>query len=660
MKKKNKVIPVLLTGIALAIGIAISNAVIQNSFVLDEAKAAPNDQLAKFDADVVVNDSGYKKYEDANWLLTFGGNNLSAGTNSDNRSKCVLGSSNVKYSGDSGVTSSNIAYAIASKTTLSKVGKVVFAHDGGSNNTRGIVFLTSSSDGSSYSKIALSTGTGLSQQGSTISSSMTFEFSMISSATYYAIVVKDSGSSGAWRFDRVTATFYEGAPLKQLQSLSIVTPPAKTSYFVGESLSTSGLVIQAAYDVGDPVNVTSSCTFNPSTFSEAGSNISVTASYTDNGVTKTASIEGITVVIRNLVSIAVSTNPTKVAYVLGESFNPTGMVITATYDAGDPLSGYTNYDFSPSTFTVTGPQEVTIFDKGNNAISTTITVNVSEAPNESVYTYSSGDGTGDGSVRTYDAGHFSMTHRKNSSSTDIASTYEELRVYTAHSMEIVPKNSGTKHITSVEVTASSANYATAMGNATILAGTNSGSAVAVTSISSVNESVVTFNLSTVTDCEFVKFTLSAQTRTLSWKIVYTVVSAPQHEQDAVAYGTSFLSATASGCSTASSATLSGVWADLETSYNALSSDAKAYLSSLTPNASGNDAEHAVARYIHIITKYGEATFVDFMNLDIQAAPTASDILDISGNDFLPLISVIGIIGLTVIIGYYYHNKKKEA
>lgn len=42
MKKKTKAISILLTGVALAIGIAVSNGIIQNAYHLDEAKAATN------------------------------------------------------------------------------------------------------------------------------------------------------------------------------------------------------------------------------------------------------------------------------------------------------------------------------------------------------------------------------------------------------------------------------------------------------------------------------------------------------------------------------------------------------------------------------------------------------------------------------------------
>jgi hypothetical protein len=137
------------------------------------------------------------------------------------------------------------------------------------------------------------------------------------------------------------------------------------------------------------------------------------------------------------------------------------------------------------------------------------------------------------------------------------------------------------------------------------------------------------------------------------------LSEPEANEDAIAWGTDFLSATAAGCSALDQSQLLTAWSGLETSFNALSSEAKNYLTSLTPNVAGNDAQHAVARYIYIITKYGDTTFADFMNLDIQAAPSVFDLLDDDYN-YVPLIAVIGVVGLTVIIGYYYLKKRQEA
>ena len=60
-----------------------------------------------------------------------------------------------------------------------------------------------------------------------------------------------------------------------------------------------------------------------------------------------------------LVSIAITTPPAKTTYVSGETFNPAGMVVTATYSNGATLKA-TGYSFSPDTALTDGTTSVTI------------------------------------------------------------------------------------------------------------------------------------------------------------------------------------------------------------------------------------------------------------------------------------------------------------
>lgn len=60
-----------------------------------------------------------------------------------------------------------------------------------------------------------------------------------------------------------------------------------------------------------------------------------------------------------LVSIAITTPPAKTTYVSGETFNPAGMIVTATYSNGATLKA-TGYSFSPDTALTDGTTSVTI------------------------------------------------------------------------------------------------------------------------------------------------------------------------------------------------------------------------------------------------------------------------------------------------------------
>jgi hypothetical protein len=77
-----------------------------------------------------------------------------------------------------------------------------------------------------------------------------------------------------------------------------------------------------------------------------------------------------------LISIAITTNPTKMSYEIGDSFDPAGMVVKATYDHGAVKQVY-GYTYSPKTFTSEGNQIVTISYTENGVTKTaTVTVGV--------------------------------------------------------------------------------------------------------------------------------------------------------------------------------------------------------------------------------------------------------------------------------------------
>ncbi|MDO5328947.1 MAG: glycoside hydrolase family 127 protein [Coriobacteriia bacterium] len=86
-----------------------------------------------------------------------------------------------------------------------------------------------------------------------------------------------------------------------------------------------------------------------------------------------------------LEGITVSKMPNKTQYVVGESFDPTGMVVEASYPnyANKAKKEITNYTYSPSKFEHAGDQEVTIsYTEGETTKTTSIPVKVSEAQDQ--------------------------------------------------------------------------------------------------------------------------------------------------------------------------------------------------------------------------------------------------------------------------------------
>ena len=75
---------------------------------------------------------------------------------------------------------------------------------------------------------------------------------------------------------------------------------------------------------------------------------------------------------RELTGIEVTTQPTKVAYQVGETFDPTGMVVTGTY-SDSTTETISDYTYSPSGALATTDTEVTI-TKGSFTDTVAITV----------------------------------------------------------------------------------------------------------------------------------------------------------------------------------------------------------------------------------------------------------------------------------------------
>ena len=158
----------------------------------------------------------------------------------------------------------------------------------------------------------------------------------------------------------------------KLASISITTPPAKTTYTAGETFDPAGMVVTATYSNGATA-IATGYTFTPSTGLADGTT-EVTIQYTEAGVTKTAT-QAVTVVHR-LESIAVTTQPTTTTYEYGDTFSSSGMVVTATYSDG-ATAAVTGYTTSPSALSAVGTQTITVsYTERGITKTTTLTVTV--------------------------------------------------------------------------------------------------------------------------------------------------------------------------------------------------------------------------------------------------------------------------------------------
>ncbi|MBO8426271.1 MAG: bacterial Ig-like domain-containing protein [Firmicutes bacterium] len=166
-------------------------------------------------------------------------------------------------------------------------------------------------------------------------------------------------------------------PSADVTSIEVTTAPTKTEYMVGETFDPTGMVVTATFDDGSSQVVTD-YTLNPDTPTPLTADVeSIEISYTYDEKTVTTT-QPITVTERTVQSIEITTNPTKTSYVVGQEFDPTGMVVTAVYDNGDPADVTSECTFSPSFFEQAGEAVTVTVTHTPSQKTATLTVEVLE------------------------------------------------------------------------------------------------------------------------------------------------------------------------------------------------------------------------------------------------------------------------------------------
>ena len=148
------------------------------------------------------------------------------------------------------------------------------------------------------------------------------------------------------------------APSKELTGIKIGTAPSKTVYNDGEKFDKTGMVIKATYSDGSEEEV-QDYTFEP-TRALTTADTKITISYKGKTVEQTITVNKV------LSSIAITTPPSKTEYRVGETFDKTAMVVTATYsdESTETVEGYT---FEPSGALAVENTEITVTYQGKTA-----------------------------------------------------------------------------------------------------------------------------------------------------------------------------------------------------------------------------------------------------------------------------------------------------
>ena len=164
-----------------------------------------------------------------------------------------------------------------------------------------------------------------------------------------------------------TATFTVNVQDVTLSGIAIASNPAKTNYYVGDTLNTAGLTLKAAYNNGTTQTITSGFTCTPTALSTAGVQ-TVTVNYGGKTATFTVNVQDVT-----LSGIAIASNPSKTSYYVGDTLDTTGLKLTATYNNGTTQTITSGFTCTPTALSTAGAQTVTVNYGGKTA---TFTVNV--------------------------------------------------------------------------------------------------------------------------------------------------------------------------------------------------------------------------------------------------------------------------------------------
>jgi hypothetical protein len=170
----------------------------------------------------------------------------------------------------------------------------------------------------------------------------------------------------------------EASPDKpSLQSIAITSPPTKTVYTVGEALDISGIKVMGTYSGGmtktETVNLSNISGYNKDATGEQTITVTVSGKTATFTVTVNAINSGAV-----LQSIAITSPPTKTAYVRGDELDLSGLVVTETYDDETTKPETVGIaDISGYDATAVGEQTLTVTIGNKTA---TFAVTVSEPP----------------------------------------------------------------------------------------------------------------------------------------------------------------------------------------------------------------------------------------------------------------------------------------
>ena len=150
-------------------------------------------------------------------------------------------------------------------------------------------------------------------------------------------------------------------------SVTIVKKPAKLTYFVGESFSSSGMKLKISSSDGTTKEITGGFTCTPSKLTVAGQQ-KIVVSYGGKST-------GFYVTVNPAVSsVTIAKKPAKLTYFTEESFSSSGMKLKVTYPDGSVKEITSGFTYTPTKLNTAGQQKIVV-SYGGRSTGFYVTVN---------------------------------------------------------------------------------------------------------------------------------------------------------------------------------------------------------------------------------------------------------------------------------------------
>lgn len=153
---------------------------------------------------------------------------------------------------------------------------------------------------------------------------------------------------------------------KSVSGITLNTDEVKKDYFAGDEFNSDGLTVNVSYDNGTSETVSDGFEIQAPDMMQAGKK-TVTVTYEGKTATYEINVQAVAIT-----KLEITTEP-KTTYIAGETFDPSGMIVKATYNTGSVDEDFKDYDYDKKNALTVEDKVVTI-SAGEVSVELNITV----------------------------------------------------------------------------------------------------------------------------------------------------------------------------------------------------------------------------------------------------------------------------------------------